>query len=79
MQSSFLTKKNFQSCTSILPSCMFLQMLKTVAHSIASTSSPQRDPHKSIKGLQVQPIVQVVFYCILYGKSSFTLPRLVPD
>ena len=38
-----------------------------------------RNPHKSIKGLQVQPIVQVAFDCILFGKSSFTLPRLVPS
>ena len=37
-----------------------------------------RNPHKSIKGLQVQPIAQVAFDCILFGKSSFTLPRLVP-
>ena len=26
--------------------------------------------HKSIKGLQVQPIAQVAFDCILFGKSS---------
>ena len=32
----------------------------------------KRDPHKSIKGSQVQPIAQVVFDCILFGKSSFT-------
>ena len=36
-----------------------------------------RNPHKSIKGLQVQPIAQVAFDCILFGKSSFTLPCLV--
>ena len=39
----------------------------------------KRNPHKSIKGLQVQPIAQVAFDCILFGKSSFTLPRLVPN
>ena len=38
-----------------------------------------RNPHKSIKGLQVQPIAQVAFDCILFGKSSLTLPRLVPS
>jgi hypothetical protein len=31
-----------------------------------------RDPHKSIKGLQVQLIAQVAFDCILFGKSSLT-------
>ena len=39
----FNQTKNYQSSVGILRSCMFLQMLKTVAHSIASTSSPQRD------------------------------------
>ena len=32
----------------------------------------KRDPHKSIKGLQVQPIAQVAFDYILFGKSSLT-------
>ena len=32
----------------------------------------KRNPHKSIKGLQVQPITQVAFDCILFGKSSLT-------
>ena len=32
--------------------------------------STKRDPHKSNKGLQVQPITQVAFDCILFGKSS---------
>ena len=32
----------------------------------------KRDPHKSIKGLQVRPIAQVAFNCILFGKSSLT-------
>ena len=32
----------------------------------------KRNPHKSIKGLQVQPIAQVAFDCILFGKSSLT-------
>ena len=32
----------------------------------------KRDPHKSIKGFQVQPIAQVAFDCILFGKSSLT-------
>ena len=39
----------------------------------------KRNPQKSIKGLQVQPIAQVVFDCILFGKSSLTLPRHVPS
>ena len=30
-------------------------------------------------GIQVQPIVQVAFDCILFGESSLTLPRLVPS
>ena len=30
----------------------------------------KRSLHKSIKGLQVQPIAQVAFDCILFGKSS---------
>ena len=30
----------------------------------------KRDPHKSIKGLQVQLIAQVAFDCILFEKSS---------
>ena len=29
-----------------------------------------KDPHKSLKGLQVQPIVQMAFDCILFGNSS---------
>ena len=33
----------------------------------------KRNPHKSIKGLQVQLIAQVVFHCILFGKSSHCL------
>ena len=41
--------------------------------------STNRNPHKSIKGLQVQPIAQLAFECILFGKSSFTLPCLVPN
>jgi hypothetical protein len=45
-------------------------MLKMVAQSISSTSSLQRDPHKSIKGLQLQPIAKVAFDCILFGKFS---------
>ena len=66
-------KKYYQSSGSILRSHMFLQMLKMVARSIAFTSSPQRgDPHNNIKGLQVQTIMQVVFDCILFGKSSLT-------
>lgn len=36
-------KKNYQSSVSILRSCMFIQILKTVAQFIASTSSPQRE------------------------------------
>jgi len=36
-------KKIYQSSVSILRSHMFLQMLKMVAQSIASTSSPQRE------------------------------------
>ena len=44
-----------------------------VAQSIASTSShTKRDLLKSIKGLQVQPIAQIAFDCILFGKSSLT-------
>ena len=46
MQSWFFTIKNYQSSVSILRSCMFLQVLKTVAHSIASTSSPQKETRK---------------------------------
>ena len=38
-----------------------------------------RNPHKSIKGLQVQTIAQVAFDCILFGKYSLTLPCLVPS
>ena len=30
----------------------------------------KKNPHKSIKGLQVQPIAQVAFDCIFMGKSS---------
>ena len=30
------------------------------------------DPHKSIKGPQVEPIMQVAFDCILFGKPSLT-------
>ena len=33
----------------------------------------KRNPHKSIKGLQVQEIAQVAFDCILFGKSSHFL------
>ena len=32
----------------------------------------KRNPHKSIKGLQVQPIMQVAFDSILFGKPSLT-------
>ena len=32
----------------------------------------KRNPHKSIKHLQVQPIAQVAFDCILFVKSSLT-------
>src|SRR6202022_4841426 len=32
----------------------------------------KRDPHKSIKGLQVQLVAQLAFDCILFGKSSLT-------
>ena len=39
----FNQTKNYQSSVGILRSCMFLQMLKKVAYSIASTSSPQRE------------------------------------
>ena len=38
-----------------------------------------RNPHDRIKGLQVQPIALVAFDCNLFGKPSFTLPRLVPN
>ena len=38
----------------------------------------KRNMHKSIKDLQVRPIAQVTFDCILFGKSSLTLPRHVP-
>jgi hypothetical protein len=40
-----------------------------------------RNPHKSIKGLQVQPIVQVAFHCILFNLENplSHLPRLVPN
>ena len=38
-----------------------------------------RNPHKSIKGLQVQPIAQMACDCILFGKCSFTLPCFVPS
>ena len=38
-----------------------------------------RKLYKSIKDLQLQPIVQVAFDCILFGKSSLTLPCLVPS
>ena len=37
-----------------------------------SLQAHMRDMHKSIKGLPVQPIAQVVFYCILFGDSSLT-------
>ena len=36
-----------------------------------------KNPHKSIKGLQIQSIAQVALNCILFGKFSFTLPILV--
>ena len=32
----------------------------------------KRNPHKSIKGLEVQLIAQVAFDCIFFGKSSLT-------
>ena len=55
---------------SILQFWMSLQIFRMVAQAIASTSSPQREtPHKSIKSLQVQPIAQVAFDCILFGES----------
>ena len=38
----------------------------------------QRNPYMSIKGPQIQPIAHVAFDCNLFGKPSFTLPRLVP-
>ena len=36
-------RRSYQLSVSNLQFCLFLQMLKTVAHSIASTSSPQRE------------------------------------
>ena len=32
----------------------------------------KRDLHKSLKGLQVQPFVQIAFNCILFGNFSLT-------
>ena len=56
---------------SILGFRMFLRLLKMVAQSIASTSSPQRETRISASmGLEVQPIAQVAFDSILFGKSS---------
>ena len=80
MQSWFLTKKKL-SIKRKYPSVLH------VAPNVEDSSpfhgihfKPTKgDPNKSIKGLQVQLIAQVTFDCILNGKSSFTLPRLVPS
>ena len=48
IQSWLVTKKNYQSCISILRSRMFLQIL-LIAQSIASTSSPQRETSRVFK------------------------------
>ena len=73
-------RRSYQLSVSNLQFCLFLQMLKTVAHSIASTSSPQRETNIRVSTVfKFQPIAQVAFDCILYGKPSFTLPRLVPS
>ena len=66
-------KQTYQSSVSIFWSRMCLQMLKLVTQSIASTSSPQRETRIRVSRVfQVQPIVQVAFDCILFGKPSLT-------
>ena len=66
-------KQTYQSSVSISWSRMCLQMLKLVTQSIASTSSPQRETRIRVSRVfQVQPIVQVAFDCILFGKPSLT-------
>ena len=40
-----MCQKNYQSSVSFLRFRMFLQILKMIAQSIASTSSPQRETH----------------------------------
>ena len=60
-------KKHYQSSISILRSRMFLLMLKMVAQSIVSVSSPQRDTYiRASKCLQVQPIAKwlLIAFCL---------------
>ena len=52
---------------------MFLQMLKMLAQSIASTSSPQRNTHiRASRVFKFNLIAQVAFDCILFGKPTLT-------
>ena len=53
---------------------MFLQMLKNHGSPIhyIHLKPTKTYMHKSIKGLQVQPIAQVTFDCIFFAKSSLT-------
>ena len=73
-------QKNYQLSINILRSRMFFQMLKMVAQIHCINFKPtKRNPQTSIKALQVQPIAQVAFDCILSAKPSLTLPCLVPS
>ena len=91
IQSWFLTKTNkktYQSSVSILRSHMFLQILKMVAQSIASTSSPQRETQIRAwrvfklnllrKWLLIALCLEYLLsqIAILDGMSIFFLPKL---
>ena len=78
LQSSFVTKKKLLLLLLLLIERNYPLVLhvspnvdNSPIHSIHFEPT-KRDPHKSLNGLQVQPIVQKTFDCILFGNSSLT-------
>ena len=78
LQSSFVSKNKIKIKTLLLiernyplVSHVSPKVDNSPIHSIHFKPT-KRDPHKSLKGLQVQPIVQIAFDCILFGNSSLT-------
>ena len=76
IQSLSFNKNNYQSSISILCSRMFLQVLKMVVRSIASTSSPQRETHvRASRVFKFNPLRTwlLISFCLETPLSQITI------